>query len=439
MRAVLAFAGRTAAWIIIAGAAAAILAAVIVPRLAGATPYTILTGSMSPSYPPGTLVVVKPVDAAELAVGDVVTAQLRSGRPEVVTHRISAVMYELDGGVVLETKGDANPSPDRDLRREEQLRGRVWYAVPYLGFVSTAFSGGERQWMVIAVAGGLGVYAVWMFASSWRDRRRGRLASSPEPDGHGERSRAGQGQPRTRSEERVGREEGGMRFRPVAVIAVLIGVLGAALVPATGASADSVAAGSGGVAFSTDGRTWGRTMPDALFDSRLRWVPGDSRTATLFVRNDSGLSARMQVEEVASPVDGLRDRGALTVEFRVGGESWRPSAGPGDRGVSSTPIAPNEVRSVEVRVSIPWESTNDAQTTAVNLDLRIVLTSPDAASPTPPDPVPSGAPPAAVALPQTGAAVPWSLIVVALALLAAGGMMLASRDRHREPRTERRS
>ena len=36
-------------------AAAAVLAvAVLVPRLAGATPYTVLTDSMRPAYPPGT-------------------------------------------------------------------------------------------------------------------------------------------------------------------------------------------------------------------------------------------------------------------------------------------------------------------------------------------------------------------------------------------------
>ncbi len=34
---------------------------VVVPKVGGATAYTVLTGSMRPTMPPGTLVVVKPV------------------------------------------------------------------------------------------------------------------------------------------------------------------------------------------------------------------------------------------------------------------------------------------------------------------------------------------------------------------------------------------
>ena len=69
----------------------ALAAAVVVPRLAGATPFTVLTSSMRPHYPPGTLVVVRPVDTDLLRVGDVVTYQLHSGERDVVTHRIVAV------------------------------------------------------------------------------------------------------------------------------------------------------------------------------------------------------------------------------------------------------------------------------------------------------------------------------------------------------------
>lgn len=176
MRAVLTFVGRTLAWLVILGAVAVLLVAVVVPRVAGATPYTVLTGSMSPAYPPGTLVVVRPVDPGDLQIGDVVTVQLESGKDTVVTHRISAISYELDGDVVFETKGDANATPDAELRLPVQIRGEVWYAVPYLGYVSTALTGGQRQWIVTAIAVGLIGYAAWMFLSAWRGRR------SAQPD-----------------------------------------------------------------------------------------------------------------------------------------------------------------------------------------------------------------------------------------------------------------
>lgn len=170
MRSVLTFAGRTIAWIVILGASGLIIAAVLVPRIAGATPYTVLTGSMSPAYPPGTLVVVKPVDVDELRVGDVVTVQLESGKETVVTHRISAIAYQLDGDVEIQTKGDANPSPDADLRMPVQIRGKLWYSIPYVGYVATAVTASDKQWIVGVIAVGLVGYAVWMFAGAWRER-----------------------------------------------------------------------------------------------------------------------------------------------------------------------------------------------------------------------------------------------------------------------------
>lgn len=171
MRAALTFGGRTLAWVVIVGAAGVVLVAVLIPRITGAAPYTILTSSMSPAYPPGTLVVVRPIDDVDdLDVGDVVTVQRESGQETMVTHRISAVSYALDGDVEIETKGDANSAPDRELRLPVQIRGELWYAVPYLGYVSTALSGGERQWIVTTIAIGLLTYAAWMFISAWRSR-----------------------------------------------------------------------------------------------------------------------------------------------------------------------------------------------------------------------------------------------------------------------------
>ena len=58
---------------------ATLLVALVVPRLAGATPYVVLTGSMQPKMPPGTLVVARPVDPMSIAPGDVVTYQIQLG------------------------------------------------------------------------------------------------------------------------------------------------------------------------------------------------------------------------------------------------------------------------------------------------------------------------------------------------------------------------
>lgn len=169
--------GGTLAWGVILASVGALVAAVVVPRLIGATPYSVLTGSMRPDRPPGTLVIVRPVPIDDIRVGDVVTYQLRSGRPEVVTHRVVAVGSRPVVGTILQTQGDANDVPDEEWVREAQLRGRVAYSVPYLGHVDGVLSGREHSVLVNGAALLLVGYAVVMFAGAARERTRRRRES----------------------------------------------------------------------------------------------------------------------------------------------------------------------------------------------------------------------------------------------------------------------
>lgn len=171
-----------ASWMLLAVTVGVLAAMVLIPRLTGSTAYTILTGSMEPNMPPGTLIVVKPTPVDQLRVGQVITFQPRSGDPEVVTHRIIGVFYNSEGERRINTRGDANNVQDPWALEPGQVRGRVWYAVPYLGRVNLLLSGGDSRSKLITLAGGgLAVYAVWMVASGFRDRDRGpREADSAE-------------------------------------------------------------------------------------------------------------------------------------------------------------------------------------------------------------------------------------------------------------------
>ncbi len=70
-----------ACWLVILAVVAMLAVAVAIPRLGGGTPYTILTGSMEPNYPPGTLVVAKPAEPSDIRIGDVITFQLGRASP----------------------------------------------------------------------------------------------------------------------------------------------------------------------------------------------------------------------------------------------------------------------------------------------------------------------------------------------------------------------
>jgi signal peptidase len=116
----------------------------VLPKILGAVPLTVLSGSMAPTMPSGSLAVVRPMDATQAQVGDVLCYQAEPDDPTLVTHRVTAVTRNGhgDGDVSLTLQGDANSAPDAGLVSPEQVRGSVVYAVPYLGWVATGLNMG---------------------------------------------------------------------------------------------------------------------------------------------------------------------------------------------------------------------------------------------------------------------------------------------------------
>ncbi|MFC0681218.1 signal peptidase I [Lysobacter korlensis] len=110
----------------------------VVPAATGATALTVLTGSMAPALPAGSVVVVRPAVAEEVRVGDVITYHPRPGEPAVVTHRVLGVISGSDGRVAFLTKGDANAAADPVPVVEEQVAGVAWYSVPFVGTLRVA-------------------------------------------------------------------------------------------------------------------------------------------------------------------------------------------------------------------------------------------------------------------------------------------------------------
>lgn len=167
------WAGRVLAWLVIIGMVLVLGVAVVVPRLGGATPYTILTSSMRPALAPGALVVVRPVGSdTDIHPGVVITYQLRSGDPTVVTHRVVASGVDLLGEPTWQTRGDANDVADARWVRPAQVRGTLWYAVPELGRVNLLLSGPEHQLVVYGAVALLAAYAATMFVGAARRPRR---------------------------------------------------------------------------------------------------------------------------------------------------------------------------------------------------------------------------------------------------------------------------
>lgn len=101
------------------------------PRTGRYRTMTVLTASMRPTHPAGSVIVSVPVPSSSVRVGDVITYRIPVEDRRIVTHRVVEVV---EPGVV-RTKGDANNTPDAWTAR---LTGAtVWKVrggVPALGF-----------------------------------------------------------------------------------------------------------------------------------------------------------------------------------------------------------------------------------------------------------------------------------------------------------------
>ena len=105
-------------------------------RLIGFQVFTVLSGSMEPTYHTGSLIYVKEVDYRDIQPGDPITFMLDENT--VATHRVVRVVPDEDDPTVLRfaTKGDANESEDGRLVHYKNIIGEPKFSIPYLGYVA---------------------------------------------------------------------------------------------------------------------------------------------------------------------------------------------------------------------------------------------------------------------------------------------------------------
>jgi signal peptidase len=105
----------------------------VAPRTGRFQVLTVLTGSMAPETPGGSLAVVGPKERHDLRVGDVLTYAIPVDDHRVVTHRVIEVR-QTQRSTIVRTKGDANDAPDPWVA--ELTEPTVWterFAVPHAG------------------------------------------------------------------------------------------------------------------------------------------------------------------------------------------------------------------------------------------------------------------------------------------------------------------
>jgi len=104
--------------------------------LLGFYPTIIASGSMRPTLDVGDIVIVVPVDSSKIYVGDIIQYWQEEG--EMTVHRVVDSL-QTKGAKLFTTKGDANNAPDTEPVFANQIRGKIVFTMPKLGWIPIYF------------------------------------------------------------------------------------------------------------------------------------------------------------------------------------------------------------------------------------------------------------------------------------------------------------
>ncbi|MGO4147916.1 signal peptidase I [Paenarthrobacter sp. YAF11_1] len=151
------------------------------PRVLGYQTSTMLTGSMAPLINPGDVVVTVPTPITDVKVGDIITYHIPVEDQRVETHRITEITTTADGGVAVQTKGDANNGIDPWIAT---LQGKTVdkhvATIPGIGNAIRALR--EPIVMNILMYGAPTILVIGMLASIWtKDPAKTAPSAAAEP------------------------------------------------------------------------------------------------------------------------------------------------------------------------------------------------------------------------------------------------------------------
>ena len=111
------------------------------PQLFGYSMFRVLTGSMEPEIPTGSMVIVKHQNTSDYVVGDVITFHSTDPtlKGSINTHRLIEITGE-GNFTVFHTKGDANMIADPYSVDPSDVIGKVVVISKVLGFIVNLFS-----------------------------------------------------------------------------------------------------------------------------------------------------------------------------------------------------------------------------------------------------------------------------------------------------------
>lgn len=202
---------------------------------------------------------------------------------------------------------------------------------------------------------------------------------------------------------------------------------------------------SPGVSLSSNGSMWAPDITSPLFDPDIRWVPGDRRQASFFVRNDGESAAELAVTVRAEDSNGLVAGNAIDL---IVSTPHRPGAAP-PAGTATT--LGRLARGASERIDVAAVFRGTATNATMRKLLRFTVVVDLSGAPSGTTKVPNvtgqvsggrshndaGPMPGTGLLAYTGSEQLWALLVVGLTMLAIGVAALARRAAARRNTTRR--
>ena len=117
---------------------------------------SVLSGSMEPAIGKGSIIIIQP--KPDYQIGDVITISEPSNPKVSLTHRVSDIKTE-KGKTAYVTKGDANDTPDLELRPKSSVLGKVIFTIPLFGYITNFGKTREGLIFLIIVPATLIIYS----------------------------------------------------------------------------------------------------------------------------------------------------------------------------------------------------------------------------------------------------------------------------------------
>lgn len=185
-------------------------------RIVGLQVFTVLSGSMEPTYHTGSLIYVKKVDPYTIEEGQPITFMLDENT--VATHRVVGIVPDEEDPTVIRfrTKGDANDAEDGSLVHYKNVIGVPIFSIPYLGYLAEYIQ--HPPGMYVAISAGaillLLVFIPDIFSDEEKEKdggkpkaaakKRGSAKKRPAHGGRFSQPRAVDGETRREPETREG-------------------------------------------------------------------------------------------------------------------------------------------------------------------------------------------------------------------------------------------